>query len=189
MAIKIFIDQGHNPRNPNSGAEGNGLQEADLTYKIGIILRDMLNKNPNYEAITSRNSPDEILGTSNSTSLSARTRAANEWGADYFISLHANASSNSSATGSEAFVYSQTSKAKPLAESILKWLQYIVGVKPRGVFARPGLYVLRKTTMPALLLEMGFITNAGEARNMDENPGDYALGIYDGIINYFGTNQ
>ncbi len=188
MAIKIFIDQGHNPRNPNSGAEGNGLQEADLTYKIGILLREMLNKNPEFEAITSRNSPSEILGTSNSSSLAARANMANDWGADYFISLHANASSNSQATGSEAFVYSESSKAKPLAESILKWLQYIVGTKPRGVFARPSLYVLRKTRMPALLLEMGFITNAEEARNMNENPGDYALGIYDGIVNYFNVN-
>ncbi len=186
MPIKIFIDQGHNPRNPNSGAEGNGLQEADLTYTIGIILRDMLNNNPDYEAITSRNSPDEVLGTSNSGSLAARVNAADEWDADYFISLHANASTNPEATGSEAFVYSASSPAFPLAESILKWLQYIVGVKPRGTFVRPSLYVLRKTDMPALLLEMGFITNPGEAANMRDNPGDYALGIYDGIINYFG---
>lgn len=185
MPIKIFIDQGHNPRNPNSGAEGNGLQEADLTYQIGIILRDMLNDNPNFEAITSRNSRDEILGTSNSSSLSARTSAANEWGADYFISLHANASTYSEAQGSEAYVYSLTSAAYPLAESILIWLQYIVGVQSRGTFARPTLYVLRKTSMPALLLEMGFITNAEEAQAMNENPADYALGIYDGIVNYF----
>lgn len=187
MAIKIFIDQGHNPKNPNSGAVGNGFQEADLMYRIGIILRDMLNKNAEYEAITSRNSPDEILGTSNSSSLASRTNAANEWGADYFISLHANASTNTSATGSEAFVFSKNGRAEPLAESILKWLQYIVGTKSRGVFARPGLYVLRKTQMPATLLELGFITNEQEARNMYENPGDYALGIYDGIINYFKT--
>ena len=122
MAIKIFIDQGHNPRNPNSGAEGNGLQEADLTYKIGIILRDMLNKNPEYEAKTSRNSPDEILGMSNSGSLSARTRAANEWGADYFISLHTNASEITAASGSEAFVFRRNSDAELLAENILEQL-------------------------------------------------------------------
>ncbi len=186
MPIKIFIDQGHNPINPNSGAEGNGLQEANLTYTIGVILRDMLNNNPDYEAITSRNSPSEVLGTSNSGSLAARVNAANEWGADYFISLHANASVNADATGSEAYVYSSASSAFPLAESILKWLQYIVGVKPRGTFVRPSLYVLRKTRMPALLLELGFITNAGEAANMRDDPGDYALGIYDGIVNYFG---
>ncbi len=185
MPIKIFIDQGHNPKNPNSGAEGNGLKEADLTYSIGIILRDMLNANADFEAITSRNSPEEILGTSNSASLAARTAAANEWGADYFISLHANASTIASATGSEAYVYSLTSPAYGLAESILAWLRYIVGVVSRGTFARPSLYVLRKSAMPALLLEMGFITNSAEAAAMNESPGDYALGIYDGIVNYF----
>ena len=120
--IKIFIDQGHNPKNPNSGAEGNGLQEADLTYKIGIRLRDLLNSNPDFTSITSRNSPDEILGTSNATSLAARTNAANAWGADYFISLHANASEITTATGSEGYVYSLSSAAYPLAQSILKGL-------------------------------------------------------------------
>ena len=120
--IKIFIDQGHNPRNPNSGAEGNGLQEADLTYKIGVKLRDLLNSNPGFQSITSRNAPDEILGTSNATSLAARTSAANAWGADYFISLHCNASEITTATGSEGYVYSLSSPAYPFAQIILKGL-------------------------------------------------------------------
>ena len=38
MAIKIFIDQGHNPNNPNAGAEGNGLREQDIVFRIGILL-------------------------------------------------------------------------------------------------------------------------------------------------------
>ena len=84
MAIKIFIDQGHNPTNPNAGAEGNGYREQDLVYPIGIALADLLNDNPNFEARTSRNSPDEVLGTSNASSLAARVNAANEWGADAF---------------------------------------------------------------------------------------------------------
>ena len=46
MAIKIYIDQGHNPTNPNSGAEGNGLREQDLTYKIGVELATLINANP-----------------------------------------------------------------------------------------------------------------------------------------------
>ena len=49
MAIKIFIDQGHNPSNPNAGAEGNGLKEQDLTYKIGVELAQLLNSNPNFD--------------------------------------------------------------------------------------------------------------------------------------------
>ena len=94
MAIKIFIDQGHNPQNPNAGAEANGVREQDITYDIGVRLGNLLRANPNFEVRLSRNSPTEQLGTSNATSLQARATMANSWGADYFISLHCNASSN-----------------------------------------------------------------------------------------------
>ena len=42
MATKIYIDQGHNPQNPNAGAEGNGYREQDITYRIGVELADLL---------------------------------------------------------------------------------------------------------------------------------------------------
>ena len=61
--IKVFIDQGHNPTNPNAGAEGNGLREQDIVYEVGRRLAILLNANPNYEARLSRNSPTEILGS------------------------------------------------------------------------------------------------------------------------------
>ncbi len=185
MAIKIFIDQGHNPTNPNAGAEGNGYREQDLVYVIGKALAALLNDNPNFAALTSRNSPDEILGTSTSSSLAARVNAANEWGADAFISLHANASNLPQASGSEAFVYSTSSPAYPLAEDILEGLSEATGLADRGVFPRPTLYVLRRTAMPALLLEIGFITNAGDAALMAENPNLIARGIYNGILAYY----
>lgn len=90
--IKVFIDQGHNPTNPNAGAEGNGLREQDIVYEVGRRLALLLNANPNYEARLSRNSPTEILGNSTAESLRLRVDAANSWGADIFISIHANAS-------------------------------------------------------------------------------------------------
>ena len=88
MAIKIFIDQGHNPQNPNAGAEGNGLREQDITYDTGLRLASLLRDNGNFEVRLSRNTPTEQLGTSNASSLAERVRAANDWGADYFISIH-----------------------------------------------------------------------------------------------------
>lgn len=97
--IKVFIDQGHNPTNPNAGAEGNGLREQDIVYEVGRRLAILLNANPNYEARLSRNSPTEILGTSIAESLRLRVDAANSWGADIFISIHANASEISTASG------------------------------------------------------------------------------------------
>jgi N-acetylmuramoyl-L-alanine amidase len=186
MAIKIFIDQGHNPVNPNAGAEGSGYREQDLVYYIGKELEAILNANPNFEARTSRNSPDEVLGTSTSTSLSARVNAANSWPADYFISIHANASNIVSASGSEAYVYTVDSPAYDLAEDILLRLSEATGLADRGVFPRPTLYVLRRTQMPALLLEVGFITNPSDAALMAENPALIARGIYNGILTYFG---
>ena len=118
MAIKIFIDQGHNPTNPNAGAEGQGLREQDLVYEIGVLTADLLRQNPNFEVRLSRNSPDEILGTTVGESLASRVSAANSWGADYFISLHANASTIPSASGNEAYVYSYDSPAFEFAQSI-----------------------------------------------------------------------
>ena len=88
MSIKIYVDQGHNPVNPNAGAEGNGLREQDLVYAIGQRLADRLRADPNFEVRLSRPTADTLLGTTNATSLAARVNEANRWGADYFISLH-----------------------------------------------------------------------------------------------------
>ena len=87
--IKIFIDQGHNPRDVNAGAEGFGLREQDITYNVGIYLADLLRKDSRFEVRTSRNSPEEILGINNSSSLATRVQMANVWPADYFLSIHA----------------------------------------------------------------------------------------------------
>ena len=62
----------------------------------------------------------------------------------------------------------------------------ITGLRNRGMAVRTGLYVLRKTAMPAILLELGFITNPGDAFLMRDNPGLFAEGIYRGIVDYLG---
>ncbi len=185
MAIKIFIDQGHNPQNPNAGAEGNGLYEQDITYEVGVLLAELLRQNPSFEVRLSRNSPDEVLGTSIGTSLKARTDAANAWGADAFISIHANASTIESASGCEGYAYSQASQGFALGEDILAGLSASTGLSNRGMFVRPSLYVLRRTRMPAVLIELGFITNPSDAELMSEQPELFAQGIYNGILDYY----
>lgn len=186
MAIKIYIDQGHNPSSPNAGAEGNGFVEQDITYEIGVRLANLLRSNGNFDVRLSRPTPTTSLGTTNSSSLRARVDAANAFGADYFVSLHTNASTNSSVSGSEALVYDEPSIASELGEDILLWLNRTTGLRNRGIVERPGLYVLRKTSMPAVLVEMGFISNASDAQLMNNSPELFAEGIYNGILQYTG---
>ncbi len=186
MAIKIFIDQGHNPVNPNAGAEAGGVREQDITYEVGVRLARLLNDNPNFEARLSRNSPTEQLGTSNATSLQTRARMANEWGAGFFISLHCNASTIETASGSEAYVYSRESPANSMAFRILEGLHNRTGLPNRGVFVRPSLYVLRATQMPAVLVELGFITNPYDRSLLVEDPQGFARGVYNGILSFYG---
>ena len=184
MAIKIYIDQGHNPQNPNAGAEGSGLREQDIVFRVGIELAELLRANGNFEVRLSRPTADTQIGTSNTTSLRLRVADANTWGADYFISIHTNASSIPSATGSEAFAYSRPSAAFSLGEDILENLSQTTGLRNRGMQVRTNLYVLRKTAMPAVLVELGFITNASDAALMNNRPDLFAQGIYQGIVEY-----
>lgn len=188
MATKIYIDQGHNPVNPNAGAEGSGYREQDIVYEIGVLLSEILREN-GFETRLSRNTPTEQIGTSNLTSLARRVGEANAWGADYFISLHTNASANPSAGGSEALVYRMGSASARLASSILEQLNLSTGLRNRGVIARPGLYVLRKTRMPAVLVELGFITNPAEADLMANSPRLFAGGIANGIIDFISDGD
>lgn len=186
MSIKIYVDQGHNPSGFNTGAEGNGFYEQDITYDVGIRLYNLLRANPDFEPKLSRPTPETVVGTSNTTSLVERVNEANRWGANVYVSLHTNAAANTRASGSEALIYSRSSTvAFGLAEDILEELHLTTGLRNRGVIERPGLYVLRRTNMPAVLVEMGFISNPYDAELMAYSPQLFADGIYRGIVKYY----
>ena len=120
MAIKIFVDQGHNPYGFNAGAEGFGAREQDITYIVGAYLADILAADYRFEVATSRQNPTEILGYDNSSSLRERVDMANTWGADYFISIHVNANVNPSINGTESYVYAEGSPSYNLGTEIVK---------------------------------------------------------------------
>ena len=86
----------------------------------------------------------------------------------------------------ESFAYREGTNGFRLAENVADQLALITGLPDRGTFVRPSLYVLRRTSMPAALIEMGYITNPGDAALMSEQPDLFALGIYNGIMEYFG---
>lgn len=186
LPIKIFIDQGHNPSGINAGAEGFGLREQDVTYQVGIYLANILNADPRFEARTSRTSPEQSLGYSNTSSLAERVRLANTWPADYFLSIHCNASDNPALNGTECYVYENYTQSYYLAERILLAIVDRLGTFNNGVRINPSLYVLRRTNMPAVLIELAYITNYEDNQKLRNRQYDFAYAIYQGLLNYFG---
>ena len=184
MAIKIFIDQGHNPQGFNTGAEANGLREQDITYNVGVQLAQLLQQDERFDVLTSRTCISQIVGYSNRTSLEERVWRANWWGADYFLSIHCNSSTNPNASGSEIFVYRSHTRAYYMAQEILAQITQQLQLRNRGVKIDPDFYVLRRTDMPAMLIELAFITNASDAQKLANDQTAFAEAIYDGLVNY-----
>ncbi len=187
MTIKIFIDQGHNPPGyPNSGAEANGLYESDINYQVGIDLQNMLNADGRFEARVSRPTPATVLGTDTATSLAQRVYMANSWPADYFISIHGNSNESALINGTEVYIYQYNTQANWLAQHVMNGVTRAAGTRNNGVRANPSLYVLHNTSMPAILVELAYLTNPSDAQKLRYNLCQFAFGIYLGILRYFG---
>lgn len=142
-----------------------------------------------FTAITSRTSPDEILGYDTNSSLGTRTEQANQWGADYFLSIHTNANVNPAINGTEAYVYAVNTPSYELAVNIVNEIVRRLGTKNNGIYARPSLYVLRRTNMPAVLIELAYLSNEGDAALLADKPYEFAYAIYVGLLNYLGLPQ
>lgn len=191
--IKIYIDQGHNPFSPthppswNTGAsnEALGLYEQDLTYEIGILLAEMLAQDDRFEVRLSRPTPETILGTDNDSALDFRVNDAAEWGADYFISLHINSYGDPSVDGIEVYTATTDGEQYELGKKLLNGLLNATQLDNRGMRDGSQLRVLKNAQMPAVLLEMGYISNLNDATLLDESPELFAQGIYNGIQAYF----
>ncbi len=191
--IKIYIDQGHNPFSPthppswNTGASNEelGLYEQDLTYEIGIILAELLAQDDRFEVRLSRPTADTILGTDNDSALDFRVNDAAAWGADYFISLHTNSYDDPSVDGIEVYTATAEGEQYELGKKLLSGLLASTQLDSRGMKNGAHLRVLKNATMPAVLVEMGFISSTKDATLLDSSPELFAQGIYDGIQAYF----
>lgn len=182
MATKIFVDAGHGGTDP--GAVGNGVTEQSVNLSVARRLANLLRAG-GYEVMEYRTTTTENVLPGKSADLTNRARMANNWGADYFISIHTNSSPNPAANGVEAYVYRLGGRAEALSESILRSFVARLGSKNNGVRAA-NFAVLRQTNMPAVLVELGYLSNPTEALNLNSSAWQTAAAeaIYNGIFNY-----
>ncbi|MBO5756118.1 MAG: N-acetylmuramoyl-L-alanine amidase [Clostridia bacterium] len=187
--IRIYIDQGHNPApHHNLGAQGNGLYEQDLTFSIGCMLAELLKEDGRFEVCLSRPEESTVLGTDRDSSLQARVDGAAQFEADYFISLHINSFTDDSANGIEVHTARMGDESYAFGKRLLNGMLDATGLKSRGMKQSGDLFVLKHATMPAVLLEMGFISNQNDAAFLQQHPDLFAQGIYDGIVDHFESS-
>ena len=147
----VVIDAGHGGYD-RGGIPGQSVSEKDMTLDVARRLKGILEAN-GYRVVMTRDSDVFVpLGT--------RTAIANSYRNAIFVSVHFNSATRRGASGIETYFYSRDSLA--LASAIH---HYVAGGAPsenRGV-RRRGYFVLRRTNMPAVLVECGFLTNPTEA--------------------------
>lgn len=155
MAVKIVIDAGHGGY--DAGATYNGRREKDDTLALALAVGEILEAQ-GYDVVYTRT--DDIYD-----SPVQKARIGNESGADFFISIHRNSSPMPNQyNGVQTLIYNNTGLKATMAENVNRELEQ-VGYRKINVVERPDLAVLRRTKMPAILVEAGFI-NSDEDNNL-----------------------
>ena len=177
--MKIMLDPGHSGK-IEPGACANGLCEADITLSVARKLRDKLS---DHEIMLTRD------GDVDNDYLTWRAEMANDWGADIFVSIHCNAFADPSAHGVEVWkARNRSANSDILAADILNRLVTNMDLANRGV-KQENFTVLTATDMPAVLVELAFITNPVEAGMLLNQQDDFAQALYDGIIDFAEGNE
>lgn len=181
--MKIFIDAGHNDKLCDTGATANGLKEQDITFAVSNILAEKF-KNVDVDVKLSRPTKSTVLGTDLNSSLNERAELSNKWGTDLFLSIHCNAFWLASANGTEVYAYSKKSSAYNLGEKIAKNISKQLGTYNRGI-KTDNFAVLKKTSMPALLIELAFISNVNDAQKLKDRQEEFADAIFQEVCEHY----
>ncbi|MGO4527709.1 N-acetylmuramoyl-L-alanine amidase [Paenibacillus sp. 2TAF8] len=171
----IVIDPGHGGR--QSGAVSvTGAYEKDFNLAVGLKVKALLEKHANIQTVITRQDDTEL-------SLQQRVDIAKLNQADLFVSIHGNKFTTPVPSGIET-LYTRN-ESKSLAETLHKHVLPVTGLKDRGIKVA-SLHVTRETTMPAVLLELGFLSNpTDEALMLTTSYQDQcAQAIVDGILEY-----
>ena len=190
----IFLDPGHG--GSDSGAVSGGVREKDLTLSVYNKVSSKL-ASLGYTVLTSRNVDKDV-------DLVDRADQANKANADMLLSIHFNAGGRGIARGIETYYYQsqedrvpkinkenhnnaeRLERSRKLANKVQQNLLYQTGANDRGV-KRASFTVLRETSIPSILVELGFIDNPEERNKIKTNEYQERLanGIVDGIVEYY----
>lgn len=174
--IKVVIDAGHGGYDP--GCQAQGYKEKDITLDIAKRVKVLLEKS-NIKVYMTR-SDDSTL------SLKERVEFTNSINPASFVSVHVNASQSAAPEGVDTHWY--TNQSIPLARSIQNSMMKKINAVDRGI-KKNMFYVIHHTPVPAALVEVGFLSNPKERRDIitHKRKQNTAQAIAEGVIKFLGT--
>lgn len=175
---RVVIDPGHG--GSDAGAIRNGVYEKFITLDVAKRVEKML-KAQGYGVLMTRSDDSYV-------SLQDRVAFSEAYAPDIFVSIHVNSSTSDSPNGIETHYYHQESI--PLAQTVHSSLISTIKANNRGTF-KSKFYVINHTTSPAILIEIGFLSNYGERVQLltEARKQATANAIVEGINNYFKSSK
>lgn len=179
MPYRIVLDPGHG--GSDWGATYNGRMEKDDNLNLALAIGQILENN-GIDVVYTRTT--DVYNTPFEKAM-----MGNNADADFFISIHRNALPEpNTGTGIETLLFDNSGIKAAMAENINNELSAL-GFVNRGIIERPNLVVLKRTQMPALLVEAGFINTDSDNEKFDEEFGDIAAAIASGILQTLNMGQ
>ena len=162
----VVLDAGHGGKDPGAGAENYRVQEADIVLDLLLMLKDLLEENTDIKVFCTRTT--DVYRT-----LQERADLALGLDADLFISWHCNSFDSSKRNGTE-IIYNALQgqedafNSKDFAKLCLDNLTDALGTKNRGLFDRQDLHIVRRATMPVVLIETAYMSNEKDLKILKE---------------------
>lgn len=181
----IMLDAGHGGWDPGKIGFGD-VVEKDINLAITKKVQRNLELSGAF-VVTTRLT-DTALADGKRRDLDARRNLSNNLSADIIVSIHQNSYPSPNVKGAQVFYYDNSEKSKRLAECIQnKIVEFIDPGNKRGSKENGSYYMLKKTTVPAVIVECGFLSNYSEGKKLskDEYQEKIAWAIYMGIVDYY----
>ncbi|WP_245589909.1 N-acetylmuramoyl-L-alanine amidase [Caldanaerobius polysaccharolyticus] len=182
----VVIDAGHGGGDPGK-VSASGVREDVINLKIATKLYNILQKN-GIKAIMTRKNNQKLEDGSDAYKLKGRAEIANASGARAFVSIHLNSFPDSQYYGAQTFYQRGSIEGEKLAKAIQAELKKLDSTNFREALPIDGLYVLRNTRIPAVIVECGFLSNPTEEQLLQDDgyQAKLAEAIYRGIKAYLG---
>lgn len=181
----VVLDAGHGGKDPGAGADNYKIEEADITLKLLLYLKNLLEENTEIQVFCTRT--EDVYRT-----LQERADLALGLEADLFISWHCNSSTSAKKNGTEVIFNVEQGKeasfnSRKFAELCLEKLTNALGTKNGGLANRQDLHIVRRATMPVVLLETAYLSNQQDLKILteEEKLRAAAYAVYEAVLEAF----